>query len=102
MILDYLKTKLDKAVTKAKECCKKSAAFFVTKLDYLHVTNLYIAIRPTTEEEAKAANIFLNVMEELKSLHPGRGRYIPNLQFITLSLGGVLMTLLSFIPRSKQ
>ena len=72
MILDYLKTKLDKAVTKAKECCKKPAAFFVTKLGYSHVANLYIAIRPTTEEEAKASNIFLSVMEELKSLHPGR------------------------------
>ena len=69
---DYLKTKVDKAVAEAKECCKKPAAFFVTKLDYLHVANLYIAIRPTTEEEAKAANVFLSMMEELKSLHPGR------------------------------
>lgn len=69
---DYLKTKVDKAVTKVKECCKKPAAFFVTKLDYSHVRNLYIAIRPTTEEEAKAANVFLSMVEELKSFHPGR------------------------------
>ena len=69
---DYLKTELDKAVIKAKECCKKPAAFFVTKLDYSHVRNLYIAIRPTTDEEAKAANVFLIMVKELRSLHPGR------------------------------
>lgn len=69
---DYLKTEVDKAVIKAKECCKKPAAFFVTKLDYSHVRNLYLAIRPTTEEEAKAVNAFLSMVEELKSLHPGR------------------------------
>lgn len=69
---EYLKTELDKAVIKAKERCKKPAAFFVTTLDYSHVRNLYLAIRPTTEEEAKAVNVFLSMVEELKTFHPGR------------------------------
>ena len=67
-----MKTKLDKAVTKAKECCKKPAAFFVTEMvntDAKYV--YYLAIRPTTEEEAKAANTFLGKVNELTSLHPG-------------------------------